>query len=123
MKYIYLIFVAALLSTSNGIQAQLLKMSAKAGGLPNSTVITLRTTAGTFNGKLGELGFVIMVPKESPPGTPIPAPTITVKTTCATCLNATFPPANWVQTSDLVSDPNFYLYKLEYRHFTRLIYK
>jgi hypothetical protein len=112
MKYIYLIFVAALLSTSNGIQAQLLKMSAKAGGLPNSTVITLRTTAGTFNGKLGELGFVIMVPKESPPGTPIPAPTITVKTTCATCLNATFPPANWVQTSDLVSDPNFYLYKL-----------
>jgi Secretion system C-terminal sorting domain len=112
MKFIYLTFVAALLSTSNGIQAQFMKMSAKAGGLPNSTIITLRTASGTFNGKLGELGFVIMVPKESPPGTPIPAPTIAVKTTCATCLNTTFPPANWVQTTDFTSDPGFYLYKL-----------
>jgi hypothetical protein len=107
-KYIYTALFTLVIGS---VQAQLMRISVRAGGLPNSSVVTIRPSAN-FSGKLGEMGFTVMVPKESPPGTPIPAPTINVKTTCATCLNSTFPPANWVQTSDFTSDPNFYLFKL-----------
>lgn len=109
MKYIFLL-VSILTAGAIQSDAQTFRMSAKAGGLPNSSIITAMPNFN-YSAKLGEFGFVIMVPKENPPGTPIPAPTIVVKTTCATCLNVTFPPANWQQTTDFVSDPNFYLYK------------
>jgi hypothetical protein len=111
MRHRITLLIALCLSLSSGITAQRMRTSIRAGNAANSAIITLQPNFN-FNNKLNELGFVIMVPKESPPGTPITIPTVQVLSSCATCLNTTFPAATWAQISDAISDPNFYLIKL-----------
>ncbi len=110
MRHRITLLLALCLSLSSGITAQRMRASVRAGNAVNSVIITLQPNFN-FNNKLNELGFVIMVPKESPPGTPISMPTVQVLSTCATCLNTTFPAATWAQINDAVSDPNFYLFR------------
>jgi Secretion system C-terminal sorting domain len=111
MRHRITLLLALFLSLSSGITAQRMKASIRAGNAANSAIITLQPNFN-FNNKLNELGFVIMIPKESPPGTPITIPALQILSTCATCLNTTFPAATWAQITDAVSDPNFYLIRL-----------
>jgi hypothetical protein len=88
----------------------IMRVSGRPGSASTRVILTLQPNFN-FNQQLNEVGFAIMVPK-APGGIPIPPPTVTVLSTCATCLNTTFPAASWVQANDFVSDPNWYLYKL-----------
>ncbi len=108
-KILYLVITCLMLSV--WANAQTMKAGIKAGSATSNVIITLQPNFN-FNNKLNELGFVIMVPKQNPPGTPIPIPTVQVLNTCATCIHTTFPAASWAQINDQVSDPNFYLFKL-----------
>ena len=96
---------------SMNLFSQRMRIGVRPGSKPASIIITV-TPDFNFNNKLNEIGFALMIPKQSPPGTPIPIPGVGVMNTCATCLNTTFPAATWVQVTDVVSDPNFYLVKL-----------
>ncbi len=111
MKNKSLFFLIPSLIITICVNAQTMRAGIKAGSATSNVIITLQPNFN-FNNKLNEFGFVIMVPKENPTGTPIPIPTVQILNTCATCLHTTFPAATWVQINDQVSDPNFYLIKL-----------
>lgn len=109
-KRIYSLLLAGLV-LSAGVNAQVMRVGVRGGSAPNTVIVTVMPNFN-FSAKLVEMGFSLMVPKESPPGTPITMPTVTVVSTCGSCANGSLPPLSWVQVSDAISDPNFYLIKL-----------